>query len=177
MALLREKFEMPRARAAKIVGLTLFVFGLPVIFFLKHGYMDQYDFWIGTILLAFLATCETLVFVFAFSRSRVLGSGVKSRLVGYVKFGLDAGWEEMNRSAEMKIPRVFYYVLKYFVPFSLIVLFCGWLWQDLRSETSVVLIRGIDSQHKLFRWIARLTIIGVILGVGFLVKLAWRRRK
>jgi len=177
MALLREKFGIPRAHAAKVVGLILLVFGLPVIFFLKYGYMDQYDFWIGTILLAFLALCETLVFVFAFSRPKVLASGVKNRLLGYMKFGLDAGWEEMSRSAEIKIPRVFYYILKYLVPLFLIVLFCGWLWQDLRSETSVVLMRGIESQHRLFRWVARLTIIGVILGVGFLVKLAWRRRK
>ncbi|MDH4221059.1 MAG: sodium:calcium symporter, partial [Candidatus Aminicenantes bacterium] len=177
MALLGEKFGIPRVRAAKIVGLILFVLGLPVIFFLKHGYMDQYDFWIGTILLALLAMCETLVFVFAFSRTRISGSRLKNRLLGYLKFGLDAGWEEMNRGADIKIPRIFYYILKYFVPLFLIILFCGWLWQDLRSETSVILMKGIDSQQGLFRWAARLTIIGVILGVGFLVKLAWRKRK
>jgi len=177
MALLGEKFGIPRVRAAKIVGLILFVLGLPVIFFLKHGYMDQYDFWIGTILLALLAMCETLVFVFAFSRTRISGSRLKNRLLGYLKFGLDAGWEEMNRGADIKIPRIFYYILKYFVPLFLIILFCGWFWQDLRSETSVILMKGIDSQQGLFRWAARLTITGVILGVGFLVKLAWRKRK
>jgi SNF family Na+-dependent transporter len=177
MALLREKFNIPRKRAAAIVGLTLFAFGLPIIFFLKYGYMDQYDFWIGTVLLAFLALVESFVFVYAFSREKVLNSGIKNKLFGYLKYGLDAGWEEMNRNADLKIPRIFYYIIKYIVPLYLIILFCGWLRQDLRSETSLILMRGVEPKHALFQWLARLTIIGIILGTGLLVKAAWSRKK
>jgi NSS family neurotransmitter:Na+ symporter len=176
MAFLSEKLAMPRKRAAKVVGLTLFVLGLPVVLFLKFGYMDQYDFWIGTVLLALLALCETLVFVFAFSKSKVSGSGIKNKLKGYLKFGLDSGWEEMMRNADIKIPRIFYYILKFIVPIYLIVLFFGWLWQDLKSKTSVILMRGVGSQPALFQWLARLTIIGVILGIAFLVGRVWSKK-
>jgi NSS family neurotransmitter:Na+ symporter len=176
MALLGEKLGIPRKRAAKIVGLTLFILGFPVVIFLKFGYMDQYDFWIGTVLLALLALCETLVFVFAFSKSKVTGKGIKNKFFGYLKFGLDAGWEEMRRSAEIKIPRIFYYILKFVVPVYLVVLFFGWLWQDLRSETSVILMRGVGQQQALFQWIARFTMIGIIIGVGILVGISWRKK-
>jgi SNF family Na+-dependent transporter len=177
MAFLIEKLDISRKKAAKIVGLILFLFGLPVIFFLKYGYMDQYDFWIGTFLLAFLALCESLVFVFAFSGSKVLSSRIKNKWKGYLKFGMDTGWEEMNRGAELKMPRFFYYILKYIVPIYIIVLLIGWIWQDISSDTSTILMRGIEPKHVLFQWIARLTILGVILGIGFLVKMIWSRKK
>lgn len=177
MALLGEKLNMTRKMAAKIVGLMLIIFGLPIVLFLKYGYMDQYDFWIGTVLLAFLAMCETLVFVYAFSKPKVIISGVKNKFFGYIKSGLDAGWREMNRGADIKIPGIFYYILKFVVPVYLLVLFCGWLWQDLQSETSVILMRGVDPKNALFQWIARLTMIGVILGMAFLVRIAWSKDK
>lgn len=177
IALLKEKFDIPRKKAAFLLGSMLFVLGLPVVFFLKHGYMDQYDFWIGTVLLAVLALCETFVFVYAFSRQRVLRSGLKNRLWGYLKFGMDEGWEEMNRSADLKVPRMFYYILKFIVPVYLLVLFCGWLWQDLASESSVILMRGVNPTHILPQWLARLTLIGMILGVAYLVKIAWSRKR
>ncbi|MDH5405935.1 MAG: sodium-dependent transporter [Candidatus Aminicenantes bacterium] len=177
MALLKENLGITRKHAAKIVGLTLFIFGLPIVFFLKHGYMDQYDFWIGTVFLAILALFESLVFIYTFSKAKVLSSGVKNKLLGYMKFGMDAGWEEMNRGADIKIPRIFYYILKYIVPIYLIVLFCGWLGQDLSSETSAILMRGVDARHAPFQWVARLSIIGVILGIAFLVRVAWNKKR
>ena len=175
LALLTEKFNIPRRNAAKIVGLVLFVFGLPIVFLLKFGYMDQYDFWIGTFFLAFLALCESFVFVYAFSRARVLSSVIKNKMLGYLHHGLENGWKEMNRSADIRIPGIFYYIIKFVVPVYLVVLFCGWLWQDISSETSVTLMRGIDPNHIIYQWISRVTMIGVILAVAFLVKIGWRK--
>ncbi|MGB8952333.1 MAG: sodium-dependent transporter [Candidatus Aminicenantales bacterium] len=177
MAFLREKLDISRRRAAKIVGLTLFVFGLPIVFLLKYGYMDQYDFWIGTVFLAVLALCETVIFVFAFSSSRVANSGIKNKFLAYLKFGMDAGWDEMNRCADIRVPRIFYPILKFVVPIYLAVLFFGWVIQDLSSQSSVILMRGVDPKHALFQWISRLTLVGVMLGMALLVKIAWRKKK
>jgi len=177
MAFLQDKLGITRKKAARIAGVLLLMLGLPVVFFLKYGYMDQYDFWIGTVLLALLALCETFVFVYAFSKAKVTASRVSKRIFEYIKYGMDEGWEEMNRNADIKIPRVYYYILKFVVPLYLLVLFCGWLWQDLSSESSVILMRGIDPKHAVFQWIARLTMIGVILGMIFLVRLVWSRKR
>jgi NSS family neurotransmitter:Na+ symporter len=177
MAFLQEKLGITRKRAAKIIGGLLFVFGLPIIFFLKHGYMDQYDFWIGTVLLALLALCETFVFVYAFSEVEVTAISFWQKIRGTIKNGMKTGWDEMNRNADIKVPRMYYYVLKFVVPLYLLVLFLGWLWQDLNSKNSVILMRGIDPKQAVFQWIARLTMIGAILGMGLLVGIVWSRKR
>lgn len=177
MALLKDKFNIPRKNAALITGLVLLIFGLPIIFFLKYGYMDQYDFWIGTVLLALLALCESFVFAYAFSQTKFKSSGIRNKLKGYVKHGMEVGWQEMNRSADIKVPRFFYYTIKFVVPLCLVLLFCGWFWQDLTSENSIILMRGVDPKHTLFQWAARLTLIGVMIGLAFLVKLAWSKKR
>lgn len=104
MALLSEKFGMTKKRAALAVGSIMFVLGLPIVLFLEYGYMDQYDFWVGTVLLAVFALFETLVFVYAFSKAKVVASGIKNRFLGYLKYGMDTGWEEMTRRSDLKIP-------------------------------------------------------------------------
>lgn len=177
MAFLQDKLGITRKRAAKIIGGLLFIFGLPIIFFLKYGYMDQYDFWIGTVLLALLALCETFVFVYAFSKVELTATNIWKKILATIKNGMKTGWNEMNRNADIKIPRVYYYVLKFVVPLYLLVLFFGWLWQDLSSENSVILMRGIDPKHAVFQWIARLTMIGAMLGMGFLVRIIWSKKQ
>jgi branched-subunit amino acid transport protein len=82
----------------------------------------------------------------------------------------------MRRNADIKIPRFFYYILKFFVPVCLIVLFFGWLWQDLQSNTSIILMHGVTGQKALFQWISRMTMVGVITGIAILVGIAWRKK-
>ncbi len=176
MALLSEKFGMTKKRAAIVIGLVMFVLGLPIVLFLEHGYMDQYDFWVGTVLLTVFALFETLVFVFAFSKAKVVASGIKNKFLGYFKYGLDTGWEEMTRSADLKIPRVFYYIIKFVVPLYLIILLGGWLWQDLQSPTSVILMRGVSGKPMFYQWMSRATMIAVILGIAILVGKSWSKK-
>ena len=38
-------------------------------------------------------------------------------------FGIEKGWEEINRGADMKVPRVFKYVIKYVTPAFILVIF------------------------------------------------------
>lgn len=177
MAFLQDKLGITRKKGAKIIGALLFAFGLPIIFFLNYGYMDQYDFWIGTVLLALLALCETFVFVYAFSGFKVTAASFRKKILAIMKNGMKTGWGEMNRNADIKIPRAYYYVLKFVVPLYLIVLFFGWLWQDLSSEKSIILMKGVDPNHAVFQWIARLTMIGAILGMGFLVRTVWSKKR
>ena len=176
MALLRENLGLSRRQAANVVAAILVIFGLPILIFLKYGYMDQYDFWIGTVLLSVLALVETLVFAYAFSGEKVRASGIRNRLAAYLKFGMDAGWEEMNRKADIRIPRVFYYIVKFLVPLYLVVLFVGWIWQDLAGGHSMILMEGVDPAHRIYQWIARGSMLGVVLAVAFLVRLAWRKK-
>lgn len=176
MALLRENLGLSKRAAMIVIGSVYTVFGLPIVLFLQYGYMDQYDFWIGTVLLVVFSLIETLIFAFAFSSDRVKKSKEKNRLLAYLKHGMESGWAELNRSADMKIPRVFFYVMKWVLPLVLIVLLVGWLYEDLSSPHSLILLSGVEGDAAMWQWVSRGSLAVVILGVGVLVNLAWRRK-
>ncbi len=177
MALLKENLGLSNKHAIAAAGMVYTVFGLPVVLFLQHGYMDQYDFWIGTVLLVVFSLIETFIFVFAFSRDKVDQSKTKNRLIAYMRHGLESGWGELNRCSEMKIPYIFFYVMKWVVPVVLTVLLVGWLYEDLSSDKSLILLHGVEGDAAFWQWVSRATILGVILGVALLVNLAWRRKR
>ena len=172
MALLKESFGFSRSRAALIVGAVMALFGVPIVLFLKFGYMDQYDFWIGMLLLSALSLLETLIFIYAFRKPQDADRGFMARF----KTAGEAGWDEINRAADIRVPKVFFYILKFVVPVYLIVLFTGWLWQDLTSPASNILMKGLSGNHLLFGWIARLTMLVVMVAVAVMVHFAWKRR-
>jgi SNF family Na+-dependent transporter len=172
MALLKESFGLSRGRAALIVAGVMALFGLPIVLFLKFGYMDQYDFWIGMLLLSLLSLVETLIFIYAFRRPEDRGRG----FIHWFQTAGRAGWEEITRGAEIRVPRVFYYILKFVVPIYLLVLFGGWLWQDLSSPSSYILMKGVSGDQLFYGWAARATMLGVIVAVGVMVHFAWRRK-
>jgi SNF family Na+-dependent transporter len=174
VALLKENMGLSRKAAVAVTGGVLFVFGLPILLLLQHGYMDQYDFWIGTVLLVVFSLIETLIFVFAFGRASGGGGG---GILSWLRNAGVAGWEEMNRGADMRIPRIFFYIIKLVLPLLLIFLLVGWLWEDLTSKSSVILMRGVEGEAALYQWISRGSIILLMVGVAVLVAVAWKRRE
>ena len=48
LAFFREEFGVPRERAAVLLGLVTFFFGLMHIVWLEHGFLDEWDYWAGT---------------------------------------------------------------------------------------------------------------------------------
>ncbi|MCX7945211.1 MAG: sodium-dependent transporter, partial [Deltaproteobacteria bacterium] len=132
IAFLREKFGISRERAVIFTGIIMFLFGLPNALFIKFGYLDQYDFWIGTVALVVFALIEVIVYAWI--------------------YGGDKMWEELTSNAEIKIPKIFYYIIKFIVPIYLIVLLSGWLYQDLTSEKSEILLRGVEPEKVPYIW-------------------------
>jgi len=125
-----------------------------VIFFLKHGFLDELDFWIGTMSLPILGTIEVILF-------------------GWV-YGIDKGFSEMHKGAWIKVPNIYRFVLKYITPTCLIVIFFVWLLQD---GIDVLLLRGIPACDRPYRLLARGLILFSLLLAGWLIHLAWRKRK
>jgi hypothetical protein len=73
----------------------------------------QLDFWVGTLFLVVMAFVEVL-------------------LAGWV-FGIDRYWEDIHRGADIRIPRLFYYITKYVTPLCLAVILGGFVWEEVRS--------------------------------------------
>jgi SNF family Na+-dependent transporter len=105
MAFFQDEFHMDRKRSAFAFGILLCALAVPVAVFTLDSFLDEFDFWAGTFFLVVFALIETVLFVWV--------------------FGMDRGWAEINRGAEIRIMPVFYYVIKYVTPVFLIVILLG----------------------------------------------------
>ena len=105
MAFLQDEFKMRRNRSAWTFGLTTFLLALPCIFLYEYGAFGEFDYWAGTFSLVAFALAESIIFSWI--------------------FGIDKGWAEINRGADIKIPNFFRHVIKYVTPLFLLAVFLG----------------------------------------------------
>jgi SNF family Na+-dependent transporter len=109
VAFLEDEFGMRRRRAALTWGATIFALGYFTVWLLPGGAHDEFDFWTGTFALVVFALFESFIFAWI--------------------FGMDRGWEEITRGAQIKVPQVFRFVIQYVTPAFILVIFVGSLVQ------------------------------------------------
>ena len=144
MAFFQDHFRMRRASSARVFGALILVLGLWTVFFYGYGAFTEFDDWSGTFSLVLFALLESVAFAWV--------------------FGIDRGWEEINRGADIKIPHLFKYVIKYVTPLFLLSVFIGSLIAPVGGDWNAAfagLVAGngwaLDSG----------SIFGKILHVGF----------
>ncbi|MHB0961034.1 MAG: hypothetical protein ACYC0X_22425 [Pirellulaceae bacterium] len=154
VAFLQEAFGISRRQSALICGGAMIVLGLPIVLWLKSGYLDQYDFWVGTFGLVVFSLIEVILFAWMFGGGNM--------------------WSELRRDADLRVPRLYYYVIRYVVPLMLIVLLAGW---SIQNFSSVILLQGVPSENVPYIWLSRATILLVILAAIVLTAVARRRNR
>jgi len=144
---------MTRRNAARVVaGLGLFLGMFHVVFYQK-GVLGEWDYWAGTFGLVLFATIEIILFSFV--------------------FGIDRGWEELHKGADIRIPRIYKPIMKWVTPLFLITLLSWW---SVTEAFPKVLMRGVDSGDVPYLWLARFLMLA-LLAIGLvLLKWAWARR-
>ncbi|HNV85667.1 MAG TPA: sodium-dependent transporter [Candidatus Omnitrophota bacterium] len=153
VSFLQEEFKLAKKQAAYVVGGLAFFLMQPVIFFLKHGFLDEMDFWIGTFGLVVFALVEVILFIWV--------------------FGSRNAWKEICTGADIRIPRIFYPIIKYVTPAYLIILMGVWFWQD---GMNVLLMKGVRPENYPYIWFARFVLAGILLLMVALVRIAWQKR-
>lgn len=124
IAFLEEGLGIGRRASATLLGLVTFG-GSMFILVYSRGLLalDTVDFWVGTFFIFVLATIETILFAWV--------------------FGVDKGYEEAHNGAEIRIPRVWKFVVKYVSPTYLLIIFVMWCrdpntvgayWETLKQE-------------------------------------------
>ena len=116
MGFVSDEFNFSRNKAAWTFGLLVLVLGLPTVFFFNQGVFDEYDYWVGTVSLFVFAMLETILFSWV--------------------FGMNNGWREINQGADIKIPLVYKYILKFVTPVLLIIIFLGTVFKPLDNDWS-----------------------------------------
>src|SRR3989338_5234026 len=136
-----------------MIGVICFFLTQPVIFFLKYGFLNEMDFWIGTLGLVVFAIIEVVLFVWVF---------------GYRK-----AWKEITMGADIKLPKFFLFIMKYVTPIYLFVLLAVWFFQD---GLNVLLMKGVPPQNYPYIWFARFMMTGILVSILIGVRVAWQRK-
>lgn len=135
IAFLEEGLRINRKQSVTFLGILTALGSFFVIYFSKGlAALDTMDFWVGTALIFILASIQVVLF-------------------GWV-LGVDEGFEEAHRGAELRIPKVFRFVIKYVSPVYLLVIFVGWSVQQLPGYIESLSKGGVP-----------LLTVGVIFGV------------
>jgi neurotransmitter:Na+ symporter, NSS family len=114
MAFFEDEYKVSRIRSAVIFGLATFALGGWCVWLYPGGSFDEFDFWSGTFSLVVFALGEAFIFAYI--------------------FGMDKGWEEITRGADMKVPGIFRYVIKYVTPIFILVVFLGSMFNPVGGD-------------------------------------------
>ncbi|HEU6447917.1 MAG TPA: sodium-dependent transporter [Verrucomicrobiae bacterium] len=109
IAFLEEGLGLNRKQSVSLLGLLTAIGCTFVVYFSKDlKALDTMDFWVGTVFIFIMAT--TIIIYFGWG------------------LGIERGFEEAHRGAEMKIPSIFKFVMKYVCPAYLLTIFAMFIW-------------------------------------------------
>ena len=154
IAVLEDEFKWKRKKAVNTVFAVLAAATLMVVAFFKFGFLDELDYWAGTFGLVLFATIEIIIFSWI--------------------FGVKKGWHEMHHGADLKVPRIFKFIIKYVTPVYMLVLLGMWTYQEAIGK---FLMRGEEASRHPYLWGARALFIGFILLTIWMVHIAWKKKK
>jgi SNF family Na+-dependent transporter len=112
IAFLEEGLGLNRRQSVTLLGMLTSIGCLFVVYFSKDiKALDTIDFWVGTVFIFILATVTIIVF-------------------GWV-VGVEKGWTEAHKGAEIRIPAFFKFIMKFVSPVYLLVIFGLFVWYNV----------------------------------------------
>jgi len=158
-AFFAESLGLSHKGATTLVACLAILGNFFVLWFSKGlAALDTLDFWVGTFMIFVVAGTQIICFSWI--------------------FGVDKGLEEAHHGAQMRIPRIFRFILKWVSPLYLIVIFAGFCWNNLPPYVRSVL--GEDSSGKginwpvLYAWMVILGTIALLMTVTAIGSRRWR---
>jgi SNF family Na+-dependent transporter len=149
IAFLQEGLGLTRTRAVALLCGVGTAGTLLVVWFSKNlAAMDTLDFWVGTFCIYLLACVQTFLF-------------------GWV-FGPQRGLEELDRGADLRVPRLFTFVIKYISPVYLLIVFVAWAVQDMGDRIAAF------AADPAVRW-SMLFLVGVFVLFLWWIRIAVKR--
>lgn len=127
MGFMQDEFKWSKNKGAWSFGALALIMGLPTVIFYNEGLFDQYDYWAGTVSLVLFAFLETVLF-------------------SYI-FGINKGWAEINKGADIKLPGIYKYIILIVTPLLL-----GWVLVSSIPDW-VDKIKDADTNNK--EWFAK----------------------
>ena len=119
---LKDNFGWSRKKGALAFGSIILAFGIPTVLFFSKGVFDEYDYWGGTVALVLYATAEIILFSWI--------------------FGVNRGWELIHQGADMRMPGIFKFILRYITPTMLILILLASAVKPKNDDWSLLSLQG-----------------------------------
>ncbi|MHC4796649.1 MAG: SLC5/6 family protein [Planctomycetota bacterium] len=154
IAFLEEGFGLGRRASVACLGFIVATGNLIVIYFSK-GLLgqDTMDFWVGTVCIFILATIQVIT-------------------VGWI-FGIKNAKKEVQRGAELRIPNIFWFIIKYVSPIYLLTIFGFWCYNSIPKQIDG--IKGLPDDDRQTVLFVLAFLVAVLAFFAMLVYLAGRR--
>jgi SNF family Na+-dependent transporter len=154
ISFLEDEFNLSRKEASIIFAVITFILCQPAIFFLGNGVVDEMDFWGVSVCLVIFATVEIILF-------------------GWV-YGMDKAWQQLHIGSDIKIPKIYRFIIKYITPLMLITILTVWVVQKWKGR---LLMENVPEQDKPFMILTRIGLMGLMALIGIMVWIVWKRRE
>lgn len=145
IAFFEDEFGLSRKKSVLITAGIVF-FSAHLVIFLNRS-LDEMDFWAGTIGVVFFGLLEMVLFMWI--------------------FGGERAWEEINRGGLIRIPRIYYYIMRYVTPVFLLILLTVWAKEYVPK---------IVAETHWTVWVTRFYLIALFLFLTLLVFVSEKRK-
>lgn len=132
MGFFEDEFGWSRQKGAWTFGLVVMILGLPTVLFFNQGVFDEFDYWAGTVSLVVFAFIEILLFAWV--------------------FGIDKGWREITTGADIVVPTIYKFIIKYITPLILGFVFFASIpdiWNTIQHTSTKTEIAEASNPQKL----------------------------
>jgi len=147
MGFMEDEFKWGREKSAWAFGGVVLLLGLPTVLFFNEGVFDEYDYWAGTVSLVVFALAEVILFSWV--------------------FGIDKGWKEITTGADIKVPTVYKFIIKFVTPLFLTAVFIGSL-PDIYNK--------ITGEASIYVHLSRIFLLALFAGISAMVYYAYQKR-
>lgn len=137
VAFFEDEFGYSRDKSV-IITMTIIIISVLMVIFVTNT-LEEWDFWAGTIAVVMFGLIELVMFMWI--------------------FGGEKAWDEMNRNGIIKVPRVFYYIMRYVTPVFLIFIIAWWSYEQLPLKLQ---------ESGWNTWAARIYLAGLFVFLGIL---------
>ena len=160
IAFLQQEYGRTRKHAVLMVMALAVALGTLHVLFYHRQFLDVWDYWAGTFGLVIFAAVEIVLFSWI--------------------FGIDRGWKEMHIGADLRVPLIYKFIIKWVTPIFLFILL-GW-WAATEAVPTL-LMRDVadapiayDPDNIVYRWFSRLVMLGLLALGLYLIHQAWVRK-
>jgi NSS family neurotransmitter:Na+ symporter len=160
IAFLQQEYGRTRKHAVLMVMALAVALGTLHVLFYHRQFLDVWDYWAGTFGLVIFAAVEIVLFSWI--------------------FGIDRGWKEMHIGADLRVPLIYKFIIKWVTPIFLFILL-GW-WAATEAVPTL-LMRDVadapiayDPDSIVYRWFSRLVMLGLLALGLYLIHQAWVRK-